>query len=125
MELVNKYLNVLSVFLILTLAGCNTIPKLARNNPHIRGEVSFVNSQPDGTISGFRVEGKKEADTTYDIADVAVTPNTKFFTRDGDKYKIFPSGELKVGYVVEILFTGPRQTSAPVQGIAEEVIVIK
>jgi hypothetical protein len=112
-----------SLFMLLIFLGCTMVPKIASKRPHIRGQI--MNIRGDEFMSGFRVEGKDEPDTQFDVADVVVTDNTKFYIKRGNNYENVSSNEIKVGQIVEVLFTGPRQLSYPIQAVASEVVIVE
>ncbi|HEY9075125.1 MAG TPA: DUF3221 domain-containing protein [Anaerolineaceae bacterium] len=107
-----------------TITPTEITPKLETKNPHIRGEIVEI-IKNNGKISGLSIVGKKEADTTYDKAFVGITDKTLILIMVNSKYKIISSDDLKVNQVVAVLFTGPIATSYPVQGYADEILILQ
>ena len=125
----------LTVLLTLVLSGCvspgsptitptETTPMLLQRSPDLRGTITEVYVQGQN-VKGLFVDGKKEADTSYDRARVGITGDTRVFTKQKNEYVMVAATELQVGQVVEVLFTGPVLTSDPVQANAQEVAVVK
>jgi hypothetical protein len=125
----------LAVLLALVLSGCvfpgsptitptETAPMLLRRSPDLRGTITEVYVQGQN-VKGLFVEGKKEANTSYDRARVGITGDTRIFAKQQREYVTIAAIELRVGQVVEVLFTGPILTSDPVQANAQEIAVVK
>ena len=92
-------------------------------NPHIRGIIIRI-SAPEGHIRGFSVEGVMETDTEYDKASVGITETTRIYMRTDTGYEVSAFDQLAVGVKVEVLFTGIIMESYPVQGRADEIMII-
>lgn len=125
----------LTVLFALVLSGCmlpgsptitptETSPMLLQQSPDLRGTITEIYVQ-EQNVKGLFVEGKKEADTSYDRARVGITGDTRVFTKQHGEYVMSAATELQVGQVVEVLFTGPVLTSDPVQANAREIAVVK
>jgi hypothetical protein len=122
------------IFVVLMSIGCQpTTPtpiltrtpiKLATQKPHIRGQIINI-YMSDGKITGVLIEGNREADTVYDKAIVGINRETQIYINlDGNITDTDPS-TLKKGQIVEALFSGPIQTSDPVQASAIEIVILK
>lgn len=107
-----------------TVAPTETAPMLLQRNPDLRGTITKIYTQGQNT-TGLYVEGKKEADTSYDKARVSITNNTRIFNKQQGEYVMTTAIQLRVGQVVEILFVGPVLTSDPVQATAQEIAIVK
>jgi hypothetical protein len=92
-------------------------------NPHIRGTITKI-STSEGHISGFSVEGVIESDTEYDKASVGITETTRIYMRTDTGYEVSAFDQLAVGVKVEVLFTGIIMERYPVQGRADEIMII-
>lgn len=125
----------LTVLFALVLSGCvlpgsptitptETAPMLLQRSPDLRGTITEVYVQGQN-VKGLFVEGKKEANTSYDRARVGITGDTRIFTKQQGEYVTVAATELRVGQVVEVLFAGPILTSDPVQANAQEIAVVK
>ncbi len=122
------------VLLIFMTVGCystkptntpTTIPiNLETKNPHIRGKITSI-YLVDGKISGISVAGVIEADTIYAKAMVGITSETRVFFKTNREFTDATASDLKEGQIVEVLFTGPIQTSDPVQATALEIAILK
>jgi len=93
------------------------------SNPHIRGTITRIFT-PEGHISGFSVEGVIEADTEYDKASVGITETTRIYMQTDTGYEVSAFDQLAVGVKVEALFTGIIMERYPVQGRADEIMII-
>lgn len=121
----------LLVLALLSLPGCRLghsaptepAPKLSQQSPDIRGVIKEL-YVPGGNISGFLVEGKLEADTRYDKAQVSVTDATRIFVKRAGEYVTAAVSELKAEQSIEVLFDGPVNTSYPVQAKASEIVIL-
>jgi len=92
-------------------------------NPHIRGTIIRI-STPEGHISGFFVEGVIESDTEFDRASVGITETTRIYLQTDTGYEVSTFDQLAVGVKVEVLFTGIIMERYPVQGRADEIMII-
>jgi hypothetical protein len=106
-----------------TLTPTSSI-KLISKNPHIRGTIVDITFR-DGLIRGIFVMGKKEPDTTYDRADIGINDNTIIYKKVGSEIILATPEDLSIMKVVEVLFTGPRFTSNPIQGVADEIVILE
>ncbi len=107
-----------------TVTSPKATPMLLDRSPDLRGTI--VEVYVEGLdVKGLYIEGKKEADTSYDRARVGVTGETRIFTKQQGEYVAVASTELRVGQVVEVLFTGPILTSDPIQANAQVIAVVK
>ena len=129
------YTLLLTILFTLVLSGCvlpgaptvtptETTPMLLQRSPNLRGTIMEVYVQGQN-VKGLFVEGKKEANTSYDRARVGITGDTRIFTKQQGEYVMSAATELRVGQVVEVLFMGPVLTSDPVQANAQEIAVVK
>lgn len=122
------------VLVMLMFIGCQTssptpIPtrtpiQLETKNPHIRGQIINVYTS-GGKITGILIEGFKEADTVYDRSIVGINSETHIFINSDGNFTDADSSLLEKGQAVEVLFTGPIQTSDPVQASAIEIVIPK
>ncbi len=122
------------VLVMLIFIGCQpTTPtptptrtpiQLETKNPHIRGQIINVYTS-GGKITGILVEGGKETDTVYDKAIVGINSETHIYFKTDGNFMDADSSLLEEGQTVEVLFTGPIQTSDPVQASAIEIIILK
>ena len=85
----------------------------------IRGTITNLVNIKDGI--SILVEGEKESDTQVDKASVSVGKNATILDSDNKKIKV---EEIKLGYKVEITFTGPVLESYPVQATAKTVKIL-
>ncbi len=122
------------VLVMLIFIGCQpTTPtstptripiQLETKNPHIRGQIINVYTS-GGKITGILIEGDKEPDTVYDKAIVGINSETHIYINTDGNFMDADSSLLEEGQTVEVLFTGPIQTSDPVQASAIEIIILK
>jgi hypothetical protein len=92
-------------------------------NPHIRGTIVDVFT-PEGSITGFYIEGIVESDTTVDKARVGITEATRIYLQTASGYEDATPEQLTVGLKVEVLFTGTILESYPPQAKAGEILII-
>lgn len=60
----------------------------------------------------------------FDAAQIAITKGSRVFRRiDYGPNEVLGAGLLRVGYIVEVWFTGPVAESYPVQATADYVLV--
>jgi hypothetical protein len=97
---------------------------LETKNPHIRGQIINVYTS-GGKITGILVEGGKETDTVYEKAIVGINSETHIYFNTDGNFMDADASLLEEGQTVEVLFTGPIQTSDPVQASAIEIIILK
>ncbi len=107
-----------------TVTPTETTPMLLQRGPDLRGTITKIYSQGQNT-TGLYVEGKKEADTSYDKARVGITNDTRIFDKQQGEYVMTTAIQLRVGQIVEVLFVGPVLTSDPVQANAQEIAIVK
>jgi hypothetical protein len=129
-------INIVGIIVLLALitVGCHpTSPtpaptktpiKLATQNPHIRGQIINIYISV-GKVTGILIEGKKEADTVYAKAIVGINNETHIYINTGGNFTDTDASHLEKGQTVEALFTGPIQTSDPVQASALEIVILK
>ena len=126
---------ILITFFLLLLVGCNsagnltptpaeTGPKLATQDPHIRGTITQIYSDGE-VISGFLVEGTLDPDTRYASASVGIDSKTLVYRQLDGTYSPIDVTDISMNSQVEVLFTGPIRTSEPVQATAEEIFILK
>lgn len=92
----------------------------------VRGKITSVSaSQHKSILGSVRVEGKQEADTNVDAAQVRINDSTKLEKiSEGKKVKASFS-DLKVGMLVESGFVGPVAESYPVQANAGWLLILE
>ena len=98
--------------------------QLETKNPHIRGQIINVYTS-GGKITGILIEGVKETDTVYDKAIVGINSETHIYINSDGNFTNADSSLLEKGQTVEVLFTGPIQTSDPIQASAIEIVILK
>jgi hypothetical protein len=95
-------------------------------SPSIRGEIRTILPATGTTDLGYaRVEGRREADTEYDRADVTITRATTISRRRGGNLESLAFDSLAAGMKVEATFTGPVMESWPVRATAASIVVIE
>ncbi len=91
----------------------------------VRGVVKDVGGlRAKDYVGRMTVEGKKEADTSYDAAVVLMKNDTKFYRWAGGKKTEAKFGDIANGCTVQCVFTGGVDDSKPVQAQASEVIIL-
>jgi beta-N-acetylhexosaminidase len=108
----------LLVLLCLAQAGCSRNGN--ENTIGIRGVVTHKSES--GTEGTILVEGKVEADTSYDKASVRITKET-LIQKDAMS-RSFELSDIEIGSRVEVIFEGPVAESYPVQGTADAVRIL-
>ncbi|MBP1745196.1 MAG: hypothetical protein H6Q58_2174 [Firmicutes bacterium] len=111
-----------AAFLLILL--CLAAPGCGRNDKEtaigIRGFVTQKSgNDTEGTIL---VEGKVEADTSFDKASVRITKDT-LIQKDAMS-RSFGLSDIEVGSRVEVIFKGAVAESYPVQGTADTVRIL-
>jgi beta-N-acetylhexosaminidase len=116
----------LTVFLTLTITGCmsHSAKDSVNNNEKIsiRGEIKKVEMDSNGEFKSIYVEGKIEADTQYDKAVIALTPETVYLTHESMGHS--SKHMIGKGVKVEVTFDGPVAESSPVQATAKSLKAI-
>jgi hypothetical protein len=115
--------SVVTAALVLVLTACAaTVPSTPIS---ITGEVS--NALPgDGRPAQFLVEGGTQpAGSVSDKAQVTITPQTQFFSADGQPASLDAIAKIKAGTQVNVWFAGAVAESYPVQGSAQAVQILK
>lgn len=107
-----KRLSLLAFLLIVNIAGAEKAPV------SIRGTITEIGG------NGFLVEGKKEADTSYDKASVTILKKTTILRVEGELLKEAKADDLKKGMRVEVTFVGPVRESYPVQADARKIVIL-
>jgi beta-N-acetylhexosaminidase len=108
----------LLIFLIAAAFGCSRIGEESKIG--IRGTVTQKSGGgEEGTIL---VEGKVEADTSFDKASVRITKDTTI--RKKGVSGSFTLSDIEAGSRVEVVFEGPVSESYPVQGTAATVTIL-
>ena len=103
-------------------------------NPHTTGKpktliygaklLNVYTSPVERSLASL-VQGAKEADTVYAKAIVGINSETHIYFKTDGNFMDANSSLLEEGQTVEVLFTGPIQTSDPVQASAIEIIILK
>lgn len=119
------------VLIALTLpAACFQWESRAQSSSHvdIRGTVTVLSLYQGGRrdILGYvLIEGKEEADTYLDAAELQVTTYTKLFIKHGKERKSAEFRDLELGQKAEVRIIGPVLESYPVQGEAREITILE
>jgi beta-N-acetylhexosaminidase len=101
-----------------------------KEGPHIRGEVTQAargdaEQEKKGYLGSIRVEGKVEADTGYDKAQVRILKGTTIERLVGKERKKAGIDDLRKGAKVEVVFTGPVAESYPVMATANAILILE
>jgi endonuclease/exonuclease/phosphatase family metal-dependent hydrolase len=94
----------------------------------IRGQITNIrraSADGDKLLGTILIEGKKEADTNVDKANVRVTNETQIFDARGKERRPVSFTNLKIGQKVAARFIGPVMESYPVQATASEIVILK
>ena len=110
------------IFVLLAALAMSGVSCAAADKIGIRGCVTGLDAGGGSVV--ILVEGSVEADTSYDIASVTVTPKTAVSVRKDGKESAAAIGDIKLGSMVEVVFDGAVAESYPVQGRAKKVIII-
>ncbi|UFJ42044.1 YobA family protein [Brevibacillus humidisoli] len=103
---------------------------LFRNQPtsqtiDIRGTITEITQADNGSahkvLGAVLIEGRLEADTSYDKAQTTIVDSTRIMDQNGNQLTL---SDLRVGQKVEATFTGPVAESYPVQATAEQITVL-
>lgn len=89
----------------------------------IRGTITDIVPRTDrdsNVLGSILVEGRLDADTQYDKANITITNRTRISSPDGSSLAF---EALHVGQRVEVTFTGPVAESYPVQAAADRLVV--
>jgi beta-N-acetylhexosaminidase len=113
---------VIAGLIILLFSACSfqgLTGKQDEDKLSIRGTV--IKLYKNNELVTLFVEGDKEADTEYDKASVTIDKKTVI--QDSAKNRL-AADDIKEGFKVEIIFTGPVRESYPVQATAMKVVVL-
>ncbi|MBB6217688.1 hypothetical protein HNQ80_003811 [Anaerosolibacter carboniphilus] len=112
----------LAVSLVLGTLGCSKATNVSEKKIGIRGEIKKVVLDSNYKVESIYVEGKKEADTEYDKANIKITEDTIFLQHESMGHS--SEDMMGKGSMVEVIFTGEVQESNPVQATAESIKAI-
>ncbi|MFC1945823.1 DUF3221 domain-containing protein [Chloroflexota bacterium] len=115
---------ILLILVTFVAVGCTSAPEALETEPDFTGFITEIYPlQKKGMLGQFLVEAP--AKNIIDKYMVTIKDNTWIFKQNGDERPQVAFEALEIGQQVQIWFSGAIMESFPMQGTAQQVVIIK
>ncbi len=110
--------------LMVVAVDCASSPEALETDADFTGFVTEIHPiEKGGTLGQILVES--HADKLVDKYMITIKDETLIFQQDGENRRQGAFGALETTQKVQVWFTGPIMESFPMQGTAQQVVIIK
>jgi hypothetical protein len=114
----------LLIVLMAVTVDCSSTAKPLETEADFTGFITEVHPIGEKGILG-QILVEAPADNFIDKYMVTIKDETQIFKQDGDELRQVAFEVLETGQQVQIWFTGPIMESFPMQGTAQQVVIVK
>ncbi|MDP3879430.1 MAG: DUF3221 domain-containing protein [Dehalococcoidales bacterium] len=114
----------LLIGLMVVSVDCASVTKPIETEADFIGFITEIHPIKEGGISG-QISVESHADKIVARYTVTIEDDTLIFRQDGDKLRNATFAALETRQWVQIWFSGPVMESWPMQGTAQQVVIIE